>query len=200
MAETASFLGTPDLELGAANVYVKSPISLDWDDESGWVDLGLVENILWRRIASKTDLLAAQGGTRPSDKVITEQRVQIEAGLGQAFLERLVLVVQDLKLEKTGDVVNQWMIVNKLGERDSQARFWLRVIKINAGIESADPLDRAYSLVSPMSETVELTYDAATQRFFGLLFEAYLNDDSASNFPVSHSDGEFAFAWSRVVP
>ena len=95
MAETASFLGTPDLELGPCNIYVKQPITLDWDDESGWTDLGLVENILWRRIASKTDLVAAQRGTRPADKVITAQQVQIEANLGQAFLERLELVVQD---------------------------------------------------------------------------------------------------------
>ena len=38
MAETASFLGTVELELGPCNAYVKTPITEDWDDESGWAN------------------------------------------------------------------------------------------------------------------------------------------------------------------
>lgn len=193
---TNSFLGKAVLELGPAQIEIK-PLVIDWDDPSGWINVGNTQNAIFRRIATKADLVSSQTGTEADNRVITGQRVEMESPLGQATLERLVEVVQDLKLEKTGEVVNQWMIVNKLGESDRDILFWIKITKIVGGIPSTDELDICYMAVAPQSETVEINFDANTQRFFLVVFRGYLNDSNTSNFPVQHSDGEFAFAWSK---
>lgn len=199
MAATASFLGGPTTELGPVQLEFK-PKEIDWADESGWIDAGKTQQTLFRRTSTKTDLLTSQDGTEPGNRVITGQKVEYEAPLGQGTAERLADLVQDILLEKSGDVVNQWMIVNKIGEDDLANLFWLRVTRVIGGIVSTNPLHVSYSLVAPQSESVELLFDAATQRYFGLIFRAYLNDAENSAFPVFHSSGPAAFAWSGIVP
>ncbi len=191
-----TFLGRSVLELGPCRVEVK-PKVIDWDDESGWISVGNTDQTTWRRIANKADLVASQTGTRPDNKVIVGQQGQLEFGMGQATAERLELVVQDIKLEKTGPVVNQLMVVNKLGEDDRSILFWVRATKIFGGILSVDPLDQIFALAAPMSETIEEVFDAATQRFVPVLLEAYFNDAESSDFPVTHSGGEVALFWTK---
>lgn len=199
MAETNSILGRRQLDLGPSNVYVKplfiSSVETDWADNSDWIDLGFVESLTQRFINTKTDLNASQEGTRPADKVITGQQAQIETNLGQPFLERLELIQQGLTLIKdSAGLITQWQFGKRLGERDSDTFFWVRAIKIERGIESVDLLDRSFMKAAAMSDTVELVFDAATQRFYGVLFESYLNDTGA--FSVVDTEGRFAYNWS----
>jgi len=195
---TASILGKESLELGPANIYVKplivSSVATDWADVSDWIYLGETESSTLRLITSKTDLNSSQKGTRPADKVVTGQQAQIETNLGQAYLERLEEIQQGLYLKKTGETVEQWQFTKRLGEQDSDVLFWVKMVKINAGIESTNLLDIAYMKAAPMTEQAELTFDAATQRFYGLLLEAYENDTGA--YAVSDDSGRPAYAWS----
>lgn len=196
---TASILGRNQLDLGPANVYIKSlvvdSVATDWADDTDWIDLGYTESLTMRMLTTKADLMASQVGTRPADKVITGQQVQIETSLGKAYLERLENIQQGLQLVKETDgTVTQWKFVKKLGQRDSDVFFWVKVVKFNAGAESTDPLDTAYAKASPASDTVELTFDAATQRFYAVMFEAYENDEGP--YAVVGENGEPAYSWS----
>ncbi len=198
MAITASILGRNSLDLGPANLSVKAlfiaSVETNWADESDWIDMGLTESSTLRLITSKTDLNASQEGTRPADKVVTAQQVQIETNLGEPFLERLELVQQGLVVEKdTPGVVEQWMIVKRLGQRDSDVEFWARLIKVEDGVQSTDINNIVYIRAAAMNDNVELVFDAASQRFYGVLFEAYLNDKGS--FSVAAADGAFAYAW-----
>ncbi len=199
MADTASFLGGPNTELGPVKIEVK-PVEIDWADESGWLNIGKTQSSTFRRIMAKADHLTSQDGTEPSNRTVTGQRTEFEAPLGQPHLERLQLLVQDLKLVESGGEIKQWMFVNKVGEDDLSRLFFLRATKIVGGKLSTSELQKLYMLVAFQTETAELVYDAATQRFFGLIFRGYFNNDENSGFPVQHPDGEFSNAWSAVIP
>lgn len=204
---TNSFLGNDYLQLGPANVYVKkrfvNSVETDWASASDWVALGDSESTTMRQIVSKTDLTASQRGTRPADKVVTAQQVQFETSLGKAYLERLESIQQGLRLERnTAGEVTQWKIVKVLGERDSanNVELWVKVVEFDAGAESTDPLKTTYAKVAPSSDQVELVYDAASQRFYNVMFEAYENDEGS--YTVSYvEDGvtRYAYCWSAEV-
>lgn len=204
---TNSLLGSEYLNLGPANLYVKprfvNEVETDWADESDWIFLGKTESSTMRVITGKTDLTASQDGTRPADKVVTAQQVQFETNLGQAYLERLEYIQQGLRIEKdsSGDVT-RWMIVKVLGERDSDAavEFWVKLIEFDRGAESTDPLKTVYAKCAPMTDQVELAFDASTQRFYGVMFESYENNEG--DYTVSFTeDGveRFAYCWSGEV-
>jgi len=200
-----SILGRDTLSLGPANLYVKkrfvAGVETDWESATGWTYLGLTESAVFRSSTTKTDLSASQRGTRAADKAVSAQNVQIEVGLGQPTLERLEIIQQGLKLERdpgTGEIT-QWKIVSVLGERDSDAavEMWLKFVEIDRGSEMPGKTHTVYAKASPATESVELTFDAAAQRFFSVMFEAYLNDSGL--YPVSFVSGsvtQYAYAWS----
>lgn len=201
MSETASLLGSPQLDLGPANIYLKqrfiNSVETDWDSDSDYLSAGKTESTTLRLITGKTELKSSQGGERPDDKVVTSQQCQVEAALGQATLERLALFQQGIELIKNsaGDIV-RWMFTKKLGQRDSDNQFWVKVIKINAGVESTDPLEISYMRASPSTDSVDIVFDSATQRFFGTIMEAYENVDG--DYPVISPDtGAAAYIWSK---
>ena len=204
---TNSILGRESLDLGPANVYVKkrfdNSIERDWESDSDYVFLGKSEMTMIRVITTKTDLVASQDGTRPSDKVVTAQQVQVQVNMGQPTLERLQDIQQGMRyeLDTSGDI-EQFKIVDVLGERDSDANveLWVKVVKINAGVESTDELDTIYCKAAPATDQVELTYDAATQRFYAVTMEAYKNESGsyAVSF-VENGATKYAYAWSAVA-
>ena len=184
--------------MGPSNIYIKPIASGSWNLNTLWLSLGLTESVIFRTITTKGDLKASQKGDRPYDKVIIAQQCQIEAGLGQAALEILEDVAQGVSLiRNTANAITQAMIVNKLGARDRENLFWVKIVELDGNVESTNPLDEVYMLASPSSETVELTFDATTQRFWGTMFEAYENEDLATR--VVDGDGNVAYAWTGVV-
>jgi hypothetical protein len=195
---TGSIFGKNYLQMGPSNIYIK-PIALgSWDIDTNWIALGLTESVIFRSITSKGDLKASQKGDRPYDKVIISQQCQVEAGLGQASLETLEYVGQGISLIKdSNNVITQAMIVNKLGSRDRENLFWVKIVELDGNVESTDPLDSVYMLAAPSSDTVELTFDATTQRFWGTMFEAYENEDDATL--VVDDDGNSAYVWTGEV-
>lgn len=197
-----SILGKDDMVLGPGNLYIK-PFTIDgnptdWKDESDWIEMGLTESTIFRILTTKADLLASQKGTRPANKVITAQQTQIEAGLGEATLERLEQVQQGLSITRdTAGEMTSWKIVNVLGQRDSDKYFWVKFVELDGGVESVLPFDTLYAKAAPSIESAELTFDAATQRFYTVMFETYLNDTGPG--AVKDDKNRFAYVWSADV-
>lgn len=198
MAITGSIFGKNSGSIGPLNLYVKDIDTGSWDVNTGWLSLGETESATIRDIVSKADIKFSQEGDRPADKVIIAQQVQLETSLGKPYLERLELVKRGLSLQRNSALaITQAMITKRLGERDSTNFFWLKAVEIVDGIESTNMLDRLYMKVACDTETTELVFDAATQRYHGLIFNAYLNDNAIVG--VFDSAGRAAYAWTGDV-
>jgi hypothetical protein len=205
---TNSILGNNFLTLGPANMYYKKRFDsdgneTDWESDSDYVFAGKTESATLRLIMTKTDLMASQDGTRPSDKTVTAQQAQLETSLGQSTLERLEFTQQGLRVERNsaGDVT-RFLYVDVLGERDSDTNveLWVKFVEIERGAESTNPLKTTYMKAAPQTEQTELVFDAATQRFYGLMFEAYKHD--AGDYVVTfQEDGvdKYPYYWSGEV-
>ncbi len=188
MPNTRTLLGGPQLALG--------PCSIFWDSATGGADsdLGGFESLILRYSNEKTDLIEAQGGTGAQDKVVTAVVCQIELGLSRATAERLADVVQGIKIEKdsAGNVI-RLTAASLIGQRDSDIWKQLTVYDWVSGKQSTDPLDIFdFWLGAPMGN-LELTFDAATQRFAGTLFECYKSPNHLD------ADGLETFFKSREV-
>lgn len=172
MANTQHAFGSSLLEFGPCNLY--------WDTETGGdnLSLGGFDQVKVTMGTKKIELKEAQAGDRPADRAVSSQTVQITCGLSRATAERLAEIFQGFHLEKdTADVVTRIWLSDRMAQRDSSIVKQMTLKVIRAGAESTDPLDIIdFWKVAPMTESVELTFDAATQRFFGVVFECYKDD------------------------
>lgn len=186
---TASLFGSDQLELGPCNLY--------FDTETGGedLDLGGFDQVTVSLQTQKVELREAQAGDRPADRAISAQVVQITCGLSRANVERLEQVQQGFTVERdTADVVTRIHFSDKVGQRDSDIVKQLTAKKIDAGVETTDPLEIIdFWLVAPMTESVELVFDAASQRYYAVMFECYKSDDNLDE------DGNSTYFSSREV-
>lgn len=199
MAITGSIFGKNKGSIGPANLYIKLVSDGAWDDNTGWVSLGKTESSTLRDIVSKAEIRFSQDGDRPADRVIIAQQVQIETALGKPYLERLENIKRGLYLKKnTAGAITQAMLTDRLGERDSDNLVWVKMVEIVDGIESTDPLDTIYIKSAANMDTTELQFDVSTQRYHGLLFDSYKNDDTVVG--VFDSSNRPAYCWTAEVP
>lgn len=186
---TNSILGRSNYAFGPCNVY--------WDTESGGdnLSLGTSDQVTVTIGMTKIELRDAQHGDVPADRAVSGQTCQISLGMAQATLERLEKAVQGVTLVRdTADTVTQFVLSDKLSERDSAIQKQLTIIDIVAGVESTEPLDTInFYKVAPFSESIELTYDATGQRYVQVVFNCYKDDDHLD------ANGSATFFGSEVV-
>jgi hypothetical protein len=166
---TGSAFGKPNLSFG--------PCKLFWDTASGgqYLDLGGFDSCTLSLNVAKIGLRESQAGDRDADKAISAQTYQVSAGLSRATLERMEEVVQGFELEKdTAGVIQRAWVTDIVGCLDSEIRKQLTLHELSKGKLSDNPFDILDIWeVAPMSETTELVFDATSQRFYGVVFEAY---------------------------
>lgn len=198
MSITGSIFGKNQGSLGPANMYVKPITNSAWNVNTGWLDLGPVESTTLRDMVTKADIKFAQEGDRAADKVITAQQVQFETALGKPYLERLENIKQGLSLTRnTALAITQGMLSKRIGERDSNKFLWIKIVEFVDGEESVNPLDILYAKVAASTESTELVFDASTQRYHGVMFDAYINDDVTVG--VFDTAGRAAYCWTGLV-
>jgi hypothetical protein len=185
-----SFLGGP-LDLGPCNLY--------WDCASGsaygtdGLNLGGVDQVTFRFGVEKTDLVTAQNGTDPADRVVTATMCEIECGLAEATLERLAAIFQGFETVSSGGTIVGATFGASIGERDSSIVKEMRLVRIIDGAESTEPLDEVRVFKVAPASNAELVYDAASQRFIGTLFKAYRQSTitSPTGKPTFFGIGQF---------
>lgn len=167
--ETDSLFGKATLSFGPANFY--------WDTESGGVNLflGPVDSMSIKLMTNKLDLKSAQGGDQPTDRAVISQQFQMTLGMGAATVERLEQIQQGFVVERdTNNVIKRLHLSNIIGQRDSSIWKQITIKEIVDGIESDDPFDIwDFWQVAPMNDSVELAFDAASQRFYATAFQTY---------------------------
>lgn len=187
-----SILGNETYAFGPGNLY--------WDTAVGGdnVFLGECDSAVINAQMTKLDLKTAQKGDRAADKAVSSQNTMVTYGMAQATIERLALVLQGFTIQydiATGLIPLRFFMSDVIGQRDSAVAKQMTFIEIVDGQESADEF-RIMDIwkASPLIESSELTFDATTQRYFPLQFEAYLGDD-----PVEHVDpsGKYTYWASR---
>jgi len=171
---TDSVFGNTDFAFGPGNIY--------WDTATGGeeLDLGGVDQITLTMQVSKIELREAQAGDRPADRAVSAQVYQISCGLSRATIERLGEIVQGFHVEEdtAGDPIRIWGS-DVLSQKDSDIVKQLTFKEIVDGSETTNPLRIIdFWKVAPMTESVELVFDATTQRYFGVMFECYKSDDN----------------------
>lgn len=189
MDDTQHAFGSSLLEFGPCNLY--------WDTETGGedVNLGGFDAVKVTMGVKKIELKEAQAGDRAADRAVASQTVQITCGLSRATAERLKEVFQGFHTEEdtAGNVTRIWLS-DRMAQRDSSIAKQMTLKVIRDGEESTDPLDIVdFWKVAPMTESVELTYDAATQRFFGVVFECYIDSTHVDD------EGKSTYFASREV-
>lgn len=186
---TSSFFGSDSLEFGPCNLY--------WDTATGGDNLALggVDQVTVTIQTPKIELREAQAGDRPADRAVSAQIVQISCGLSRANVEKLNAIQQGFTIEEnTAEEVVRIHLSDIIGQRDSDIVKQLTAKKINAGEETTDPLEIIdFWKVAPMTESVELVFDATTQRFYGVVFECYKSEDNVDE------DGKATYFSSREV-
>lgn len=164
-----SLFGKAELSFGPCNIY--------WDTESGGenLNLGGVDQLTVSKSVTKLELREAQAGDRPADRAVTAQIYQVSCGLSRATVERLEQVVQGFEVQRDSDNdVIRLFLSDIVGQKDSSIWKQMTLIEIVDGIESTNPFEIwDFWRAAPMSESVELVYDAATQRYYGVMFECY---------------------------
>lgn len=189
MPDTQHAFGSSLLEFGPCNLY--------WDTATGGeeIDLGGFDSVKVTMGTKKIELKEAQAGDRAADRAVSSQTVQISAGLSRATAERLAEIFQGFHLEKnSADEVTRIWLSDRMAQRDSDIVKQMTLKVIRAGEESTEPLDIIdFWKVAPMTESTELVFDAATQRFFGVVFEIYKDDDHVDD------EGKSTYFASREV-
>ena len=184
---TGSFFGNDELDFGPCNVY--------FDTETGGqnLNLGGFDSVKISKQVKKIELKEAQAGDRPADRAVSGQIYQISFGMSRPNIERLKAVVQGIATsEDTAGNITQIRGVDVVGQRDSQIWKQCKAIKIVDGEESEDPLEEIYFLrVAAMSDNVELTYDATSQRYYMAVLECYKSDET-------DEDGKFIYWRSGI--
>jgi len=172
MATTSTFFGGANLALG--------PASVDWDTASGGedLDLGTFQSVIVRDSTEFTDLVESQQGTGAADKVETAHTCQVELSFARPTAERMAAVFPDIVIEtNTAGAVTRMSGSKRIGQRHSDVWKQMTVTEWVSGAKSVLPLrivDFWYAAAVP---NIEITYDAASQRFVGAVFECYKNDD-----------------------
>lgn len=189
MADTQHAFGSSELEFGPCNLY--------WDTATGGVnlDLGGFDSVKVTMGTKKIELKEAQAGDRPADRAVSSQTVQITCGLSRATAERLAEVFQGFHTEEdtAGNITRIWLS-DRMAQRDSSIVKQMTLKVIREGAESTEELDIVdFWKVAPMTESVELVFDAASQRFFGVVFECYKDDDHVDD------EGKSTYFASREV-
>jgi len=164
-----------------SNTFAFGPGKLYWDTETGGeeIDLGGTDQITLTMQTSKIELRESQAGDRPADRAVSAQVFQISCGLSRATIERLAEIVQGFHVEEdtAGNPIRIWGR-DVLSQKDSSIVKQLTFKEIVDGAVTTDPLRIIdFWKVAPMTESVELVYDATTQRYFGVMFECYKSDD-----------------------
>ena len=201
MADTGWLGGRKNFSMGPANVYTKLVSAGSWQDESGFTTVGRTESTILRNILEFGDLVSSQTGTVAYDNQITGDGAEIECNLAEATLERLEELTFDVKLirDSAGDIV-QALRSSQIGKRISDKLLWVKVVRIDGGADSTDPFDTAYFLGAPKQESVELSFTAADQRFYNMMFKCYAAGDAFIEDPsdrVLDENGSPAYWWTK---
>lgn len=189
MPNTQSAFGSQNFAFGPGKLY--------WDSATGGenIDLGGTDQIKITMSVKKIELKESQAGDRPADRAVSAQVYQISCGLARATVERLGAIVQGFHVEEdtAGEPKRIWGS-DVMAQRDSDIVKQLTFIAIRNGEESTDPLDIIdFWRVAPMTESTELVFDAATQRYYGVMFECYKDDSHVDD------DGKSTYFASREV-
>jgi len=164
------------------NEFAFGPGRLYWDSATGGdeTDIGGTDQITITMQISKIELRESQGGDRPSDRAVSAQIYQISCGLSRATIERLEKIVQGFHVEEdsAGDPIRVYG-TDILSQKDSDIVKQLTFKEIVDGAVTTNPLRIIdFWKVAPLTESVELVFDATTQRYFGVMFECYKSDDN----------------------
>ena len=197
MATTGWVAGNSELSLGPGNLYVATPNSAqnDWASAT-YTALGGCSSAVLRDIRSFTDLTEAQKGTSWADRVLTGSNSEIEYSLTRPYVERIELVDPDFYVDYATDGVTPSQLSHhrRIGRRLSANKVWVLFKAFNSqGVESTDKLEWRYMLAAFYSETLELTFDAATQRTYPVMGAAFEYSG------VTNADGQPALWWSGVA-
>lgn len=169
MPDTASLWGKPELSFGPAQIF--------WDSASGGInmDMGGVDSLVVTKSITKIGLREAQAGDRDADRAVSAQQYDIVFGMSRATIERNEQVVQGFEVEKdSGGNPTRIYGVDLVGQRDSSIAKQLTVHEIVDGVLSTNPLEIIdFPVTAPNIESNELTFDAATQRFYTVAFLVY---------------------------
>jgi len=171
MADTSTFFGGANLAIG--------PASADWDTASGGdnLDLGTFQSVIVRDTTEYTDLVESQQGTGAADKAETSHTCQVEISFARPTAERMAAVFPGITIEtNSSGAVTRMCGSKRIGQRHSDIWKQLTVIEWVSGAESIEPLRIVdFWYAAPMG-SLEITFDAATQRFVGNVFECYKNE------------------------
>jgi hypothetical protein len=171
MSYPNSLLGKLVPDLGPANVYTES-------DESGEADLLLTpcDSVKITHGTDQADLMEADNGTQPVDSVVTGHNILIAFGMSRATLIKLEAVQKGLNLRRdtAGNIVGL-EFASAIGLRDSSVAKRLTVVEVEGGVEQRKVPGRVLHFVfaAPRTDAVELTFDAASQRYWATTFRAY---------------------------
>lgn len=169
---TATFFGGPRLALG--------PASAGWDTSSGGdnLSLGLFQSLIVRDTTEYTDLTASQKGTGRADASETSHTCQVEISFATPTAEIMAATFPGITIIKNsaGDVI-QMCGSKRIGQRHSDIWKQMTCTEWVGGKESNGPLRIVdFWRAAPMGN-LEITFDAATQRFVGNVLECYENED-----------------------
>jgi hypothetical protein len=163
--------------------YSFGPGYLYWDTAPGGENilLGDTDSIVITKEVKKVELKASQKGDVAADKAVSGQIVTITAGLAQATIDRMEQVIQGFKAERDNlGATIQIHGVSVLGQRDSSIAKRLTFKEIIDGVEADESTQFLHIIdffkTAPSSESTALTYDATTQRYYGVAFMAYQDE------------------------
>ena len=171
MADANFLFGRDTLDFGPCNLY--------YDTAMGGENLfmGCFDSLVFRNVVDKLDLMCAQEGSSPADRAVTGQTVQVEVGLAQATADRSAAAVQNLQVEKDSlGVVTQIYGSSVIGQRDSTIAKQYTIYNIIDGAETTDPLEIVNIWKMAPTGSAEWTFDAATQRFTSIQYQAYIDN------------------------
>ncbi|HUS89445.1 MAG TPA: hypothetical protein VMW91_08790 [Desulfosporosinus sp.] len=193
MSNEAFFFGNKNLDLGPANIYYDA--SIFTGDGGTDVLFGGTQGLTINMAVEKADLTYDQYGTSPANRVATGQSLTVAASLVQLTTQRMENALQGfVSYENTGGSLIGFSWESILGEADSDIEAPLKVVLVNAGIESTDPDNIIYiPNAAPMVES-ELSYDAATQRVLAITWNCYRR----SGF-ISSVSGKELFLFSQSM-
>ena len=171
---TNSILGSEILgrNLGPCNIY--------FDIESGGANIymGKTDATTIRKTTEKTDLVTSQDGAGRADAVITTETWEVEFGMAQATLERLAAIDESIDLVMSGPNIVGAHFSSVIGNGDLDNAKKMKIVRIKDGEDSADPLDTITFYKARITPSVELTFDAATQRFSSTMAFIYKSSDN----------------------
>lgn len=171
-----SAFGREDFSFGPGYMYA--------DTQSGGENLllGDTDSIKIKFGVSKTDLKSSQKGNQPADRAVDGQTCEITMGLAMATLARLEQVQAGFIVDRDTDGNPRQLFFSKvIGQRDSARATQYTFKEIIDGVEATEE-DNPMHIIDfpkccPKGDPVELTFDAATQRYYGTMLFCYESDE-----------------------